>query len=176
MDAGTVTTCAPLDSTSLPTPTGPLSLVVDDAGTLVAAGFCAVADLERRLRATTRHRCELGAPGRAVASYGIGDLAALDDLAVDQAGTAHQQAVWKALRDVPAGQTVSYGELCARLGLPPGTARAVGSACGANLIAPVVPCHRVVRGDGSLGGYAYGLSVKRFLLDHERGRPGPDGS
>jgi O-6-methylguanine DNA methyltransferase len=73
--------------------------------------------------------------------------------------------VWKGLREIPAGRTVSYGELAATIGT---AARALGSACGANLVAPVVPCHRVVRSDGSLGGYEYGLPIKQWLLQHER--------
>jgi len=160
---------ATLTNTTLATPVGALALVVDDTGALVAAGFCPIADLERRLRATSRPVAELGAVGRAVAAYLVGDLTAVDSLAVHQPGTQHQQAVWKALRDVVPGTTVSYGQLTARLGLVPGASRAVGSACGANLVAPVVPCHRVVRGDGALGGYYYGLAVKRWLLEHEAG-------
>ncbi|MEO0589561.1 MAG: methylated-DNA--[protein]-cysteine S-methyltransferase, partial [Pseudomonadota bacterium] len=89
---------------------------------------------------------------------------------LDVKGTAFQQRVWAALREIPAGETRSYGQLAAALGNPKG-ARAVGSANGANNIAVLVPCHRVVQADGSLGGYAYGPDIKRELLRRENGEP-----
>jgi methylated-DNA-[protein]-cysteine S-methyltransferase len=156
-----------MDSTTLGTPAGPLSLVVD-GDLLAAAGFCPVATLESRLRTGSRPRADLGAVSAAVRAYLDGDLRALDPLEVGQRGTRHQQAVWAALRAVPAGSTVTYGELAGRLGRTASASRAVGSACAANLVAPVVPCHRVIRGNGTLGGYYYGLAVKRWLLEHER--------
>ncbi|MEM6858226.1 MAG: methylated-DNA--[protein]-cysteine S-methyltransferase [Pseudomonadota bacterium] len=85
---------------------------------------------------------------------------------LDVKGTAFQQRVWAALRDIPAGETRSYGELAAALGNPKAS-RAVGSANGANNIAVLIPCHRVVQADGSIGGYAYGLDIKRELLRRE---------
>lgn len=88
------------------------------------------------------------------------------DLPLDVRGTAFQQRVWQALRAVPAGQTVSYGELAARLGMPAG-ARAVAGACAANPIAVAVPCHRVVRNDGAISGYRWGVERKRALLARE---------
>ncbi len=87
-------------------------------------------------------------------------------------GTPFQKQVWKALADVPFGETTTYGALAARLGKPPGASRAVGAANGANPLAIVVPCHRVIGADGSLTGYAGGLERKRWLLEHERGEPG----
>lgn len=87
-------------------------------------------------------------------------------------GTPFQKQVWQALADVPFGETTTYGALATRLGKPPGASRAVGAANGANPIAIVVPCHRVVGADGSLTGYAGGLERKRWLLEHERGEPG----
>ena len=81
-------------------------------------------------------------------------------------GTAFQQAVWQALMHIPAGTTVSYQELAARIGKPK-AARAVGLAVGANRLAVVVPCHRVVRSDGGLGGYKWGLARKQALLRNE---------
>ncbi|MEO0641788.1 MAG: methylated-DNA--[protein]-cysteine S-methyltransferase [Pseudomonadota bacterium] len=89
---------------------------------------------------------------------------------LDVQGTAFQQRVWAALCDIPAGETRSYGELAAALGNPKG-ARAVGSANGANNIAVLIPCHRVVQADGSIGGYAYGPDIKRELLRRENGEP-----
>jgi len=88
---------------------------------------------------------------------------------VRQPGGAFQQQVWDVMRRIPPGQTWSYAELAAKAGNPD-AARAAGSACARNLVAPFVPCHRVVRTDGSLGGYYYGLDVKEWLLAHE-GRP-----
>lgn len=90
------------------------------------------------------------------------------DLPLDVNGTAFQQAVWAALRAIPAGETRSYGEIAAAIGRP-GAVRAAGTACGDNGLAVVIPCHRVLRSDGSLGGYAYGLERKKALLERERG-------
>lgn len=111
-------------------------------------------------------------------AYLRGDLAALDRLQIDPGGTPFQQRVWKALRGIPPGSTITYGALADRLGVP-GGARAVGSANASNPIAVVVPCHRVIGADGSLTGYAGGVERKRWLLDHEsrlRARPRPSTS
>ncbi|MEO0324636.1 MAG: bifunctional DNA-binding transcriptional regulator/O6-methylguanine-DNA methyltransferase Ada [Myxococcota bacterium] len=90
------------------------------------------------------------------------------ELPLDLQGTAFQERVWRGLRAIPPGETRTYGELAASLGLPRG-ARAVAGACAANRIAVLVPCHRVVRGDGGLGGYRWGLERKEALLDRESG-------
>lgn len=92
--------------------------------------------------------------------------AATPGLAVDLIGTAFQKRVWDALMKIPSGETRSYAELAADLGAPK-AARAVASACAHNRVAIVVPCHRVIRGDGSLGGYRWGLPMKRRLLERE---------
>jgi len=89
------------------------------------------------------------------------------DLPLDLRGTVFQQRVWEALRQVPSGSTVSYAELAERIGLPSG-ARAIAGACAANPIAVAVPCHRVVRTDGALSGYRWGVERKRALLERER--------
>lgn len=88
------------------------------------------------------------------------------DIPLDVKGTAFQQRVWQALRDIPPGETRSYGELAAALGKP-SASRAVGGANGANKIAVLIPCHRVIAADGTLGGYAYGLQIKSELLRRE---------
>lgn len=88
-------------------------------------------------------------------------------LPLDLRGTAFQQRVWAALRAIPPGQTLSYAELAQRIGAP-AAVRAVASACAANTLAVAVPCHRVVRTDGSLSGYRWGVARKRALLDRER--------
>ena len=102
----------------------------------------------------------------ALSAYFAGDLCALDGVRVDAGGTAFERAVWSALRQIPVGATLSYGELTDRLGNP-SASRAVGSANGRNPVAIVVPCHRVTRRDGTLGGYAGGLARKKHLLEHE---------
>ena len=89
------------------------------------------------------------------------------DLPLDIRSTAFQRQVWEKLREIPYGQTVSYGEVAKSLGKP-GAVRAVGRACATNPVALVIPCHRVVREDQSLGGYRWGLERKQKLLDHER--------
>jgi len=89
------------------------------------------------------------------------------DLPLDVRGTAFQQRVWQALREIPAGETVSYTELASRIGAPK-SVRAVAQACGANRLAVAIPCHRVVRNDGSLSGYRWGVERKRTLLARER--------
>ena len=86
---------------------------------------------------------------------------------LDVRGTAFQEAVWQALREIPPGETRSYAEIAAAVGKPTAV-RAAGSANGANNVAVLIPCHRVIRSDGSLGGYAYGLEIKQQLLDKER--------
>ena len=89
------------------------------------------------------------------------------DLPLDVRGTAFQKRVWQALRRIPAGKTVSYTELAKRIGAP-GSVRAVAGACAANLLAVAIPCHRVVRSDGAISGYRWGVERKRALLDREK--------
>jgi methylated-DNA-[protein]-cysteine S-methyltransferase len=166
------TTTAPLDVTEVATPVGPLAIVVDD-GTVVASGFTSVDDQVGRLDAATRargvvRRDDLGPVTDAVRRYFAGEVDALDSVPVRQPGGPFSQEAWRAMRTIPAGRTWSYGELATKAGTPEAV-RAAGSACARNMVAPFVPCHRVVRSSGALGGYYYGLDVKRWLLDHERG-------
>jgi len=100
------------------------------------------------------------------------DTGAATAIPLDLVGTAFQQRVWRALRDIPAGATVTYAELARRIGAPRAV-RAVGTACGQNPTAVLVPCHRVVREDGGLGGYRWGLARKRALLAGEGGWAAP---
>lgn len=165
-----------LHAATVPTPAGRLTLL-GRAGVLVAAGFAAPAALQDRLPAPLRQLPLVGGgldgPQAAFAGYLAGDLAALDRVRVAQPGTAFRAAVQQSLRAVPAGTTISYAELARRAGAPTAV-RAAAGACAANLLAVVVPCHRVVARDGSLHGYRYGLAVKEWLLGHERsalGRP-----
>jgi AraC family transcriptional regulator of adaptative response/methylated-DNA-[protein]-cysteine methyltransferase len=87
-------------------------------------------------------------------------------IALDPQGTPFQHRVWQGLRALPPGKTVSYGQLAAALGMP-AAVRAVARACGANPVAVAIPCHRVLRADGSLGGYRWGIGRKRALLERE---------
>lgn len=126
-------------------------------------------------RALTRRfpNAELSEDDRGLADWAAKIVAAWEDPAVecdvpvDISGTAFQRDVWDALREIPPGETVSYAEIARRIGRPKAV-RAVGAACGANPVAPIVPCHRVLASDGSLGGYGFGLERKRALLDRER--------
>jgi methylated-DNA-[protein]-cysteine S-methyltransferase len=160
---------------TIPTPIGTL-LVVSDDHAVRALDF---EDAQPRLLRALRRHCgtdvttvpkagELRA-ARALRRYFAGELDALDALPVRTAGTPLQHEVWQALRAIPAGTTLSYGQLAARLGRPRAR-RAVAMANARNPIALIVPCHRVIGADGSLTGYAGGLSRKRWLLDHERAR------
>ena len=156
----------------LPSPIGKI-LLVSDGDALRALDFDTHEDRMHRLLRLHYGRYEL-APGpapaavrAAVAAYFEGDCGAIDAVPVATGGTAFQRAVWRALRAVPSGATTSYGRLAAHLGRP-GASRAVGLANGSNPIGIVVPCHRVVRADGSLTGYGGGLHRKRWLLEHER--------
>jgi methylated-DNA-[protein]-cysteine S-methyltransferase len=102
-----------------------------------------------------------------LADYFNSNFTALDEVPVDPFGTEFQQKVWRALREIPVGATVSYGQLAARLGNP-NASRAVGLANSKNPIGIVIPCHRVIGANGSLTGYAGGLERKRWLLGHEQ--------
>ncbi|MGH2873309.1 MAG: methylated-DNA--[protein]-cysteine S-methyltransferase [Solirubrobacteraceae bacterium] len=104
---------------------------------------------------------------RRLDAYLTGDLDALNGIAVDPRGTGFQRSVWTAVQDVPAGQVLSYTDLARGAGAANAT-RAVGTACGANPIWLVIPCHRIVRADGSLGDYGDNPERKQWLLAHER--------
>src|SRR5208283_1925289 len=103
---------------------------------------------------------------KAIGRYFAGELAAIDTLPVQTAGTPFQREVWRALRGIACGTTISYAELAERIGRPKAV-RAVGLANGSNPVGVVVPCHRVIGSDGSLTGYGGGIERKRWLLEHE---------
>ena len=104
--------------------------------------------------------------GAVLRDYFAGDLDALDRVSVEMDGTPFQRRVWTALRTIRAGRTASYSDIARTIGLP-SSVRAVGAANGANPIAVVVPCHRIIGASGSLTGYGGGLERKRWLLEHE---------
>jgi methylated-DNA-[protein]-cysteine S-methyltransferase len=161
-----------LYTNTLDTPMGQFMMLGADDG-IHAAGFTTdEAELRAYLRGDLKHapcedRGEQGEHARAVRAYFEGDIHAIDTIPVVQDGTPFLQAAWSALRAIPAGAPITYSELAARAGNPDAP-RAAGSACGRNAVAVIVPCHRVVRTDGSLGGFAWGLEYKRWLLDHEQ--------
>lgn len=157
----------------IPTPVGEALVVTDEAGALLAFDF---EDYEARMRRLlARYHGEvLLEPGRSparpsVERYFAGELDALGRLARRRAGTAFQQRVWDGLLTIPAGETLSYRGLAERIGAPTAV-RAVGLANGANPVALVAPCHRVIGADGSLTGYGGGLPRKAWLLAHEGAR------
>ena len=102
-----------------------------------------------------------------IEAYFEGEITAIDRVPVQTNGSPFQQQTWTALRRIPAGSTISYGELAARIGRP-GASRAVGLANGSNPVAIVVPCHRVIGANGTLTGYGGGLDRKSWLLAHEQ--------
>ena len=159
---------SPVLATTLATPVGDMSLLVQDDA-LIGAGFTPVADQFSRLATSDELRevADLGPFSAAMRDYFAGNVSAFDDLPVEQPGGAFRQAAWKVMREVPAGEVISYAELAARAGNP-NAVRAAGSACAQNRVAPIVPCHRITGSDGSLTGYLWGLDRKRWLLDHER--------
>jgi methylated-DNA-[protein]-cysteine S-methyltransferase len=108
---------------------------------------------------------------RALQRYFAGKLQAIDEIPVETGGTRFQGNVWRALRKIPAGTTLSYGRLARRLKCPLAV-RAIGFANGSNPVSIVVPCHRLIGADGSLTGYGGGLERKRWLLEHEGVRCG----
>ncbi|MGH7314681.1 MAG: methylated-DNA--[protein]-cysteine S-methyltransferase [Candidatus Rokuibacteriota bacterium] len=156
-----------------PSPLGRIAIAARD-GRLCALEF-ARARLSRQLAARfaglrrRRARDPFGLSAR-IRRYLAGDLAALDRIPVETGGTLFQQRVWRALRRIPAGDTMTYGALARTLGRG-AAARAVGAANGRNPISVVVPCHRLIGGDDSLTGYGGGLWRKRWLLRHEGAAP-----
>jgi methylated-DNA-[protein]-cysteine S-methyltransferase len=154
------------------TPVGPFTALVDADGAVLASGWTADLDallplVHLSLRPTqARQRDDLGSVSTAIVRYHEGDLDAADAVAVRQRSGAFLEHAWEVLRTVPAGAAVSYTEYAAKAGRPTAV-RAAASACARNAAALFVPCHRVVRTDGSLGGFRWGLPVKRWLLEHE---------
>ncbi|MFU8851627.1 methylated-DNA--[protein]-cysteine S-methyltransferase [Micromonospora sp. SL1-18] len=162
-----------LDSTIVGTPAGPLSVLAGPDGAVRAAGFTAepaalVPLMHPSLRGELRDRADLGPVTAAVRAYLGGDLTAIDAVPVEQhTGGAFLAHAWRMLRDVKPGEPVTYtgfAELAGR----PAAVRAAAAACARNAAALFVPCHRVLRTDGTLGGYRWGLDVKKWLLGHER--------
>ena len=158
---------------TLETPDGAFTIVADADGSVLASGWTsdvetALGRIHPSLRPAEVREGDLHAAEAVRAFYG-GDLSAIDDVAVRQRGTEMQQRGWQALRRITPGAPLTYTEFAAGFGAP-GAVRPAASICARNAPALFVPCHRVLRSDGSLGGFAWGLDVKRALLDRESGR------
>jgi methylated-DNA-[protein]-cysteine S-methyltransferase len=157
---------------TIDTQTGPFTTVVDADGSVLASGWTADVQallplIHPTLRTEPVRRKDLGAATRAAVAYHKGDLNAPDAVAVRQhSDGVFLPAAWKTLRDVRPGAPVTYTELAERTGNP-AAVRAAAQACARNAAALFVPCHRVIRTDGTLGGFRWGLDVKEFLLSHE---------
>jgi methylated-DNA-[protein]-cysteine S-methyltransferase len=161
-----------LQYSTLDTPIGPFTVVVSEAGAVRASGF--TADLSEllplihpQLVEESRPVTDAGAVGAAVRSYFDGDLTALDEVPVEQRiGGRFIAEAWQVMRTIKPGVPVTYTEFAGLAGRPEAI-RAAAAACARNAAALFVPCHRVRRSDGTLGGYRWGLTVKSWLLDHE---------
>ena len=159
-------------STVIDTPAGPFSVLAGPGGSVRAAGFTAdpaalMPLIHPSLRGELRERADLGQVTAAVRAYLDGDLAAIDAVAVEQhTGGPFLTHAWQVLRDVKPGDPVTYTGFAALAGRP-AAVRAAAAACARNAAALFVPCHRVLRTDGTLGGYRWGLDVKKWLLGHE---------
>jgi methylated-DNA-[protein]-cysteine S-methyltransferase len=155
------------------TPVGGFTVLATDDAVLASGWTTSVQSLsslvhpDRRPTTEPRPRRDLGAVTKAVLGYLDGDLTAIDAVPVSQhSAGSFLTGAWHTLRAVPAGRPVSYTEFATRAGRP-AAVRAAAQACARNAAALFVPCHRVLRADGTLGGFRWGLPVKRWLLNHE---------
>jgi len=152
------------------TPAGVLYLVAREH-VLLAAGFRSFGDLHQRMDDSEfavgiKDVKSIPIISELVGNYFDGDLDALNGITVRQPGSEFSQDVWKVMRKIPAGKTWSYSDIAKKIGSP-AAVRAVGTACGKNLVAPIIPCHRVVKSGGAIGNYGYGVETKEMLLRHE---------
>jgi methylated-DNA-[protein]-cysteine S-methyltransferase len=156
--------------TTLKTPVGALSLISREH-ILIAAGFTSQDELLSSIskpdkQLDSKKVSQIPIISDLITDYFDGDLRALDGIKVDQEGEKFSQSAWRVMRKIPPGKTLTYADLAKRAGSKDAV-RAAGSACARNLIALVVPCHRIVKTGGALGNYAYGLKYKQWLLSHE---------
>jgi methylated-DNA-[protein]-cysteine S-methyltransferase len=160
------------------TPAGTVTVVVDphaagdlgpaEYGAVVAATFGDLDEALERLAGGARDihpRSTVPFVRDVLERYSDGDLNALEEVSVTQPGGPFQQQAWRAMRTIRAGSVDTYAGLARRAGAPR-AARAAGTVCSTNLVAPFIPCHRVVAANG-IGGYGYGLDIKVALLEHE---------
>ena len=159
-----------LHLSTLATPIGSLNLIADQH-ILLAANLSTLKALKESLSADDSIReiksvAKIPVITDLINDYFDGDIAAINSIQVRQPGAPFSQAAWKAMKKVHPGKVISYSDLAERAGSP-AAIRAAGSACAKNAIVLVVPCHRIVKTGGALGNYAYGLSKKEWLLNHE---------
>lgn len=160
-------------TSTVDTPTGPFTAIVDGEGAVLASGWTASVDeLLPVVHASIRPDAvrtvpDLGPVTDAVRAYHEGNLSIIDGVPVRQHGGEFLTHAWRVLRDVPPGAPISYTDYAAKCGRP-AAVRAAAMACARNAAALFVPCHRVLRSDGTPGGFRWGLPVKHWLLDHER--------
>jgi methylated-DNA-[protein]-cysteine S-methyltransferase len=165
-------------STTLDTADGPFTIVADD-GVVLASGWTddvasllalihpEVLPASTQVRLVDESADDVAGPAAAVRSYYAGDPAAVGQVPVRQRSGPYRQHAWEVLRTVSAGDRVTYTEYAGRTGRP-AAVRAAAGACARNAAALFVPCHRVLRSDGTLGGFRYGLPIKESLLARER--------
>ncbi|MBG6183827.1 methylated-DNA-[protein]-cysteine S-methyltransferase [Arthrobacter sp. CAN_A214] len=165
---------SPASVVTIPTPDGPFT-IIETGGAVLSSGWTASVDeLTGQIHPSLRHPIAgRGSPGltsmtEAVRAYYDGDLAAIDGIAVRQVSGPFRSHAWDVLRSVRPGAPVTYTQY-AELAGSAGAVRAAAGACARNAAALFVPCHRVVRTDGSLGGFRWGLEIKQRLLDREQG-------
>lgn len=155
-----------------PTPDGPFGVIATAAGTVLASGWTDSVDsllgrIAPAARPSTLRQQPVPFLADRVAAYYAGELTAIDDVVVRQTSGSYRTAAWLALRTVQPGAPLTYSEFAALSGRARAV-RAAAGACAANAAALFVPCHRVVRTDGTLGGFAWGTTVKASLLAHEQ--------
>lgn len=153
---------------TFPTPVGDFSVALNTSGSVIASAFGGLPELRERFMADEiEHNPTRAEPVRREITEYFAHKRTSFTVALAPSGTPFQQSVWAALQRIPLGETRSYGELAAELGKPD-AARAIGRANATNPICLIIPCHRVIGGDGSLTGYVFGEELKRQLIAHER--------
>ena len=159
---------------TISTPTGPFTAVVDDSGAVLASGWTddvesLLPSIHRTLRpVSSRWSDSLSTVTDAVEAYYAGQLSAIDAVSVRQRSGPYMEKVWEALRQVEAGNPTSFAQLAEAAGHPTAI-RATAAACTRNAVTLFVPCHRVLRQDGTVAGFRYGKALKQWLLTYEDG-------
>jgi methylated-DNA-[protein]-cysteine S-methyltransferase len=161
-----------MNSATIASPMGPFSIIATGDEVLASGWTANPAELSTliapSLATPLRSSRDLGLITDAARAYFDGDLTSIDPIPVRQHSGPFLEQAWQVLRTVSAGSPISYAEFASRVGRP-GAARAAASACSRNAAALFVPCHRIVRTGGDLGGFRWGVAVKRQLLAHEQG-------
>ena len=158
-----------MQTTTISTPSGEFTIVVDDDGAVLTSGWTPDAPplmARAGLLGTPQVVRDVGVSQRAAQRYFAGELAAIDEVIVNQSSSAFIERCWNELRGIAPGGAATYSDL-ASAGGNSAAVRAAANACARNQCGLFVPCHRIRRKDGGLGGFAWGVDVKRWLLDHE---------